>query len=105
VRSLRDSCPAKSPRSARLVPASSSLGEQYLDSVALCSELRSRQACEHDDALTDDKRALLDTVAALTLAADEAFPEIRKLYESDDRLHVPDKVFNADRKVQEPLLP
>jgi hypothetical protein len=44
-------------------------------------------------------------VAALTSAGDEAFPEIRKLYESDDRLHVPDKVFNADRKVQEPLLP
>ena len=59
----------------------------------------------HDDALTDDKRALLDKVAALTLAGDEAFPEIRKLYESDDRLHVPDKVFNVDRKVQEPLLP
>jgi hypothetical protein len=59
----------------------------------------------HDDALTDDKRALLDKVAALTLAGDEAFPEIRKLYESDDRLHVPDKVFNADRKVQESLLP
>jgi hypothetical protein len=58
-----------------------------------------------DDALTDDKRALLDKVAALTLAGDEALPEIRKLYESDDRLHVPDKVFNADRKVQEPLLP
>jgi hypothetical protein len=58
-----------------------------------------------DDALTDHKRALLDKVAALTLAGDEAFPEIRKLFESDDRLHVPDKVFNVDRKVQEPLLP
>jgi hypothetical protein len=58
-----------------------------------------------DEALTDDKRALLDKVAALTLAGAEALPEILKLYESDDRLQVPDQVFNVDRKVQEPLLP
>ena len=57
-----------------------------------------------DDALTEEKKALLDKVAALTMAGDEAFPDIRKLYESDDRLRVPQKVFNLDRKVQEPLL-
>ena len=58
-----------------------------------------------DDALTEDKKGLLDKVAALTMAGDEAFPEIRHLYESDDRLRVPQKVFNLDRKVQESLLP
>jgi hypothetical protein len=58
-----------------------------------------------DDALSDEKKARLDKVAALTLAGEEAFPEIRKLYESDNGLRVPQKVFNLDRKVQEPLLP
>jgi hypothetical protein len=56
-----------------------------------------------DDALTDDKRALLDRVAALTLAGDEAFPEIRRLYESDDRLRMPPVVFNALRNAPEPV--
>ena len=56
-----------------------------------------------DDALTDERKALLDKVAALTLAGDDALPEIRKLYESDERLRMPEKVFNVDRKVQEAL--
>jgi hypothetical protein len=56
-----------------------------------------------DDALTDDKKALLDRVAALTLAGDEAFPEIRKLYESDDRLRMPPVVFNALRNAPESI--
>jgi hypothetical protein len=56
-----------------------------------------------DDALTDEKRALLDRVAALTLAGDEAFPEIRRLYESDDRLRMPPVVFNALRNAPEPV--
>jgi len=57
-----------------------------------------------DDALTEEKKVLLDQVAALTMAGDEAFPELRSLYESDDRLRVPQTVFNVDRKVQEPLM-
>jgi Transglutaminase-like superfamily len=56
-----------------------------------------------DDALTEEKKALLDRVAALTLAGDEAFPEIRKLYESDDRLRMPPVVFNALRNAPESI--
>jgi hypothetical protein len=56
-----------------------------------------------DAALTDEKKALLDRVAALTLAGDEAFPEIRKLYESDDRLRMPPVVFNALRNAPESI--
>jgi len=54
-----------------------------------------------DDAITDAEKALLDRVAALTLAGDEAFPEIRKLYESDERLRMPPMVFNALRNAPE----
>ena len=48
-------------------------------------------------ALTEEKRALIDRVAALTIAGDEKFAEVRKIYESDDRLRVPPIVFNALR--------
>jgi Transglutaminase-like superfamily len=54
-----------------------------------------------DDALTEEKKKLLDRVAELTLAGDEAFPEIRKIYESDERLRVPPVVFNVDRQTSE----
>ena len=57
----------------------------------------------NDAALTAEKKALLDRVAALTLAGDNAFAEIRKIYESDDRLRVPPVVFNALRNTQEPV--
>lgn len=56
-----------------------------------------------DDAITDEQTALLDRVAALTLAGDEAFPEIRKLYESDERLRMPSVVFNALRNASESI--
>ena len=56
-----------------------------------------------DDALTDEKKKLLDRVAELTLGGDEAFPEIRKIYESDERLRVPPVVFNVDRNASEPI--
>jgi hypothetical protein len=54
-----------------------------------------------DAALTEDKKALLDKVAALTLAGDEALPEVRKIYESDERLRVPRVVFNVLRNADE----
>jgi hypothetical protein len=54
-----------------------------------------------DDALTDDKKKLLDRVAELTLAGDEAFPQLREIYESDERLRVPPVVFNVDRNATE----
>ena len=56
-----------------------------------------------DDALTSEKKTLLDRVAALTLAGDESFAEVRAIYESDDRLRVPPVVFNALRNAPEPI--
>jgi len=55
----------------------------------------------NDADLTAEKLALLDTLAALTTAGDEAFPELRRLYESDERLKVPTTVFNALRNAPE----
>jgi Transglutaminase-like superfamily len=57
----------------------------------------------NDQAITDEKKALLDRVAALTLANDEKFAEVRAIYESDDRLRVPPVVFNALRNAPEPV--
>ena len=51
--------------------------------------------------ITDEHKALIDKVAALTLAGDEAFPEIRRIYESDERLRVPSTVFNAMHQAPE----
>jgi hypothetical protein len=49
------------------------------------------------------KKTLLDRVAALTLASDDALPEIRAIYESDERLRVPPKVFNVLRNATETI--
>jgi len=57
----------------------------------------------NDAGLSDEKKALLDRVAALTLAGDNAFSEIRAIYESDGRLRVPPVVFNALRNVPETI--
>jgi hypothetical protein len=58
----------------------------------------------NDGGLTEDKKTLLDRVAALTLADDsKSFAELRLLYESEERLRVPKLVFNAMRQVQEPI--
>jgi hypothetical protein len=56
-----------------------------------------------DTGLLEQKGALLDRIAALTLAGDEAFPEVREVYESDDRLRVPSVVFNAMRQASETI--
>ncbi len=56
----------------------------------------------NDEAITAEKKALLDRVAALTLAGDESFAEVRAIYD-DDRLRVPPVVFNALRNAQEPI--
>ena len=55
----------------------------------------------NDAGLTEEKKAFLDRVAALTLAGDEAFEQIRQLYESDERLRMPPVVFNALRNAPE----
>jgi Transglutaminase-like superfamily len=49
----------------------------------------------NDAGITDEKKALLDRVAALTLKGDDAFGDVREVYESDSRLRVPPVVFNA----------
>ncbi|MGO9607668.1 MAG: transglutaminase domain-containing protein [Candidatus Binataceae bacterium] len=56
----------------------------------------------NDAGLTEEKKALLDRVASLTVAGDEAFPEVRAIY-ADDRLRVPPVVFNALRNAQEEI--
>jgi hypothetical protein len=56
-----------------------------------------------DAELTEENQMLIDHVAALTLAEDEAFPEIRKLYDTDDRLRAPGTVFNALRNRPEQI--
>ena len=48
-----------------------------------------------DEPLKDEHLAFFDKIAALTLAPDSSFAELRSLYESDDRLRVPPVVFNA----------
>jgi len=57
----------------------------------------------NDAELVPEKMALLDKLAALTTAGDEAFPELRRLYESDERLRVPSTVFNALRNAPEDI--
>jgi hypothetical protein len=50
-----------------------------------------------DASITDEQKALLDRVAALTLKSDSEneFGALREIYESDDRLRVPPVVFNV----------
>jgi transglutaminase superfamily protein len=57
----------------------------------------------NDDALTPEKKALLDHVSALTLAGDDAFADVRAIYQSDERLRVPPVVFNALRNSPEQI--
>lgn len=56
-----------------------------------------------DEDLTDEGKALLDQVAALTLAGDDAFSQVLAIYQSEDRLRVPAVVFNAMRNAPEPI--
>ncbi len=48
-----------------------------------------------DETCDDDRLALFDRVAALTLDADVMFAELRSHYENDDRLRVPPTLRNA----------
>jgi hypothetical protein len=58
----------------------------------------------NDTALGDEKKTLVDRVAALSLAGEDTFSEVRAIYESEDRLRVPSTVFNALRSATEPIL-
>jgi hypothetical protein len=55
----------------------------------------------NDAGLNDESKSVLDRAAALTIAGDEAFPELRAIYDGDDRLRVPPVVFNALTNAQE----
>jgi len=55
-------------------------------------------------AYNPEEAALLDRAARLTLAGDEALPEIVELYR-DPRFAVPEMVFNVDRRVREAVVP
>jgi hypothetical protein len=57
----------------------------------------------NDDAMTEETKSMLDKVAALTLAGDEKFAEVRAIYESNERLRVPPVVFNALRNAAEKI--
>src|SRR5208337_5366287 len=57
----------------------------------------------NDEALPPGKKTLLVRVAALTLAGDDAFAEVRATYKSDERLRVPPVVFNALRNAPEQI--
>lgn len=45
-----------------------------------------------DPEITTEENALLDHIAALTLNADESFAALRKLYEEDKRVGVPEQI-------------
>jgi hypothetical protein len=48
-----------------------------------------------EEPIQEDQLAFFDRLAILTRSPDTAFAELRRLYESDDRLRVPATVFNA----------
>ena len=54
-----------------------------------------------DEQLGDDHLAFFDGLAALTRAPDASFEDLRARFESDDRLRVPETVFNSVRQRQE----
>jgi hypothetical protein len=45
--------------------------------------------------LSEDRLAIFDRLAELTREPDASFAELRRLYEADQTLRVPEKVFNA----------
>lgn len=51
-----------------------------------------------DEEIAPDRAAFFDRLATLTEEADERFGELRALYEQDDGLRVPARVFNGVRK-------
>jgi hypothetical protein len=56
-----------------------------------------------DGNLTEESKSVLDRAAALTLAGDAALPDLRNLYQTDDRFRVPPVIFNVLRNRQEEI--
>lgn len=52
--------------------------------------------------IADSELILLDRVSEITLAGDHALPDLQRIYQ-DDRLRVPEAVFNASRQTQEKI--
>lgn len=50
---------------------------------------------EPEDTIDDHRLRLFDRLAALTARPDDAFDELRALYDGDERLRVPATVFTA----------
>ena len=50
---------------------------------------------KQDQTLSNDELAFFDRLATLTRDPDAGFDELRTLYDTDARLHVPDQVYNA----------
>jgi hypothetical protein len=48
-----------------------------------------------NESLSDDKLTFFDRLAVLNQSPDGSFEELRTLYERDDRVHAPERVFNA----------
>ena len=59
---------------------------------------------EPDEPFAEGEEEFLDHIAELTLAGDEALPQLLEVYQ-DERLKVPGTVFNADRKKMENFSP
>jgi hypothetical protein len=60
---------------------------------------------KNDSEFSEEQKAQIDRVAAMTLAGDNAFEEMRACYESDQLLRVPAVVFNALRNAPERISP
>lgn len=56
-----------------------------------------------DETITEDQLALFDHLAPLTQTPDASFADLQSLYTNDDRLRVPDVVFNAVLQRQDTL--
>ena len=53
------------------------------------------------EAIGSDRLELFDRLAAITRVPDASFRDLRGLYEGDDRVRVPARVFNALRDREE----
>lgn len=56
-----------------------------------------------DASVSDEMKSVLDQIASLTLGDDADFERARQIYQSDERLRVPEAVFNAMRQATEPI--
>jgi hypothetical protein len=56
-----------------------------------------------EESIDDERLALFDRLAGLTREPDATFTELTAVYAADDRLRVPDIVFNGARKHTEPI--